>query len=281
MAESSVTIHTSQRWIILLNSRDQDDWRLAIDQAIMSNPALVESDFVLTEKVEDALNSGASHDDIAAIISMTGPGDSQLLANPDTRHSEISSRTGYVDDLMQLRADRIFGPTSFRSGSVEIFSGLTVTAPRAVAAAPYEAALAYALESFGPARHSAKWRRDLFSYPKPPMMDEPPHTFDLTGRPKFVVFGPYLTMPIGRWTARIELIFDAPATRHRFRVDWGGVTDFQSLEFRPERPGLYQIELTHDWTESAPCELRVLALEGIFEGKLTFDGAEIRQATAT
>lgn len=280
MAESSVTLHTSQRWIILPNSRDQDDWRQAISRAIASNPTLVGSDFVLTEQVREALDSGASHDDIAAIISMTGPGDPQLLSNPDTRHSEVSARTGFVDDLMQLRADRVFGPTSFQSGAAEIFPGLIVTAPRVAAPTSYEAALAYALESFGPARHSAKWRRDLFSYPKPPMTDEPPYTFDLTGRPKFVVFGPYLTMPVGRWTARFELIFDAPATRHRFRADWGGVAEFQSLEFRPERPGRYQIELTHEWAEAAPCELRLLALEGIFEGKVTFDGAEIGQSVA-
>jgi len=275
MAARSVTGRTPVRWIILPNSRDKEDWRQAIIAAIEANPLLDASDFILTEHVAHAIESGLEPDRIAAIISAVGPGDPLMLANPETRHSEVASSTRPASEFIRLRADRIFGPTSFRTGTIELFSDLAVAVPKTPDSTPFEEALAFALESFGPARHSAQWSRDLFSYPKPPLANEPPHTFDLTGRPKFLVFGPYLTMPAGAWTARFELTFDAPSTRHRYRADWGGVTEYQSLEFRPERPGVYQIELTHDWSEAAPCELRLLVMEGVFEGRVTFNGAEV------
>lgn len=280
MVKSSVIQKTPERWIILPHSRDQHAWRHVIDTELKKEATGDGSTYRFTDSVAEALASGADYDSIAAIISTVGPGDPALLANPDTRHTEVAQRTRLASDLIRLPPDRIFGPTDFHAGAVELFFDLTVAAPK-IHATPYETALAFALESFGRARHSATWRRDLFSYPRPPIAGDPPHTFDLTGRPKFVVFGPYLTMPVGRWTARFDLIFDAPATRHRFRADWGGVTEFQSVEFRPERPGRYQIELTHEWAEAAPCELRFLALEGIFEGKVMFDGAQIRLATAS
>lgn len=275
MVESSVIQQTSARWIVLPNSRDQNAWRQSIDIALEKHASRDGSAYRFTENVAEALASGADHDSIAAIISMAPPGDPALLADPDTRHAEVAERTRLASDLILLRPDRVFGPTNFHAGPVELFSGLTVTAPEAIAATPYEVALALALETFGPARHSATWRRDLFSYPTPPMANEPPYTFDLTGRPKFVVFGPYMTMAPGIWTARFELTFDAPSTRHRYRADWGGVTEYQSIEFRPERPGRYQIELTHEWSEAAPCELRLLSMEGVFEGRMTFSGAEV------
>lgn len=275
MVESCVIQKTPERWIILPHSRDQHAWRHVIDLALQKNSPRDGSIYRFTENVAEAFASGAEHDSIAAIISMVGPGDAALLADPDTRHSEVASRTLLASNLIQLRSDRIFGPTLFKAGPVELFSGLSVVAPEVPSATPYEAALALALESFGPARHSAMWRRDLFSYPLPPLANEAPYTFDLTGRPKFVVFGPYLTMPPGVWTTRFDLTFDAPSTRHRYRADWGGVTEYQSVEFRPERPGRYQIELTHEWTEAAPCELRLLSMEGVFEGRVTFSGAEV------
>jgi len=279
MVESSVIQQTSARWIVLPNSRDQNAWRQSIDIALEKHASRDGSAYRFTENVAEALASGADHDSIAAIISMAPPGDPALLADPDTRHAEVAERTRLASDLILLRPDRVFGPTNFHAGTVELFSGLTVTAPEAIAATPYEVALALALETFGPARHSATWRRDLFSYPTPPMANEPPYTFDLTGRPKFVVFGPYLTMAPGIWTARFELTCDAPSTRHRYRADGGGVTEYQSIEFRPQRPGRYQIELTHEWSEAAPCELRLLSMESVFEGRVTFSGAEVALAT--
>lgn len=275
MAESSLTQKTPERWIILPHSRDQHAWRHEIDLALEKTAARDRSPYRFTDNVAEALNSGAQNENIAAIISIVGPGDPTLLANPDTRHAEVETRTRLASDFVRLRADRVFGPSNFQAGAVELFSGLAVTAPKSSSATPYEAALAFALESFGRARRSARWRPELFSYPKPPLAGEPPYTFDLTGRSQFVLFGPYLTMPPGVWTARFELTFDAPSTRHRYRADWGGVTEYQSVEFRPERPGLYQIQLTHEWNEAAPCELRLLSMEGVFEGRMTFSGAQV------
>lgn len=280
MVESSVIQQACERWIILPHSRDQHAWRRVIDRALENNATLDKSSYTFTEDVAEALASGTGQDNITAIISSVGPGDPVLLADPDTRHAEVAERTRLASRLLGLRPDRVFGPTRFKTGPVDIFPGLSVVAPPALDATPYETALAFALESFGPARRSATWRRELFSYPKPPVTDEPPYTFDLSGRPKFVIFGPYLTMPPGLWTARFELTFDTSSTRHRYRADWGGVTEYQSVEFRPERAGVYQIELAHEWTEAAPCELRLLSMEGVFEGQVTFSGAEIELTEA-
>lgn len=278
MVESSVTRKATERWIVLPPSRDKEDWRQAINAAIERSPLLQTSNFILTEHVADAVESGADPDSIAAIISPTCPGDPSLLANLDTRHLEVALKTQHVGDLLQLRPDRVFGPTAFEAGAVEIFPGLSIAPPKTdYVPTPYETALAAALELFGAGRRSTPWSCDLFAYRYPSLDGEPPYTFDLTGRPKFMVFGPYIVMPAGAWHARLKVAFNQAASRYRYRMDWGGEQDFESIDFSPGRAGVFEIELTYHWKDPAPCELRLLVVEGVFDGQMTFMGATISQ----
>lgn len=120
------------------------------------------------------------------------------------------------------------------------------------------------------------WSPELFSYDvKCVDLARSGQPFDITGKPRFLISGPYVTMPTGFWKAKITLGFDDGASRSRFRIDWGEVESYQSQEFHPGRPGFFEIVMSHQWVDAAPAEVRLVQLEGVFDGHVTFAGVEI------
>jgi len=120
------------------------------------------------------------------------------------------------------------------------------------------------------------WSPELFSYDvKSVDLARSGQPFDITGKPRFLISGPYVTMPTGFWKAKITLGFDDGASRSRFRIDWGEVESYQSQEFYPGRPGFFEIVMSHQWVDAAPAEVRLVQLEGVFDGHVTFAGVEI------
>ena len=120
------------------------------------------------------------------------------------------------------------------------------------------------------------WSPEIFSYDvKCVDLARSGQPFDITGKPRFLISGPYVTMPTGFWKAKIMLGFDDGASRSRFRIDWGEVESYQSQDFYPGRPGCFEIVMSHQWVEAAPAEVRLVQLEGVFDGHVTFGGVEI------
>ncbi|WP_295240686.1 hypothetical protein [uncultured Brevundimonas sp.] len=120
------------------------------------------------------------------------------------------------------------------------------------------------------------WSPEIFSYDvKCVDLARSGQPFDITGKPRFLISGPYVTMPTGFWKAKIMLGFDDGASRSRFRIDWGEVESYQSQEFYPGRPGHFEIVMSHQWFDAAPAEVRLVQLEGVFDGHVTFGGVEI------
>lgn len=101
---------------------------------------------------------------------------------------------------------------------------------------------------------------------------------DLTGRPRFLVFGPYIAMPIGRWTARARFSINEEGIGRQFRLDWGTQSEWSEQMFKTDRPGIFEMELTYEWKAPAPSEIRMVIMEGCFSGEAAFMGAEIRRA---
>lgn len=127
--------------------------------------------------------------------------------------------------------------------------------------------------------NKATWSPELFNYDlKSVDLAKAGKAFDITGKPRFLISGPYITMPKGIWQAQIKLGFDDGASRSRYRIDWGGVETYQSEEFHPGRPGYFEIIMSHEWLEAAPAEVRLVQLEGVFDGHVTFIGVDIMVA---
>lgn len=100
---------------------------------------------------------------------------------------------------------------------------------------------------------------------------------DLTGPPGLVVSGPHLYLPPGCWEVKAELIFDEGATRRKYRIEWGGLEQFESLDFYPEKAGVYALAMRHDFASVNFAELRIVLLDSTIDGMIAFSGAKVRR----
>lgn len=137
------------------------------------------------------------------------------------------------------------------------------------------AALAKALSLFSSGK--AEWQACLFTLDAKHTTTSGAQRLDVTGRPRFLVFGPYFTLTPGRWRASFTLSFDAYAAQMKYWIDWGGVDDYTRTEVRPGRAGLYNISLDYLVSKPEPMELRIILTEGAFDGVLEFSGALIER----
>jgi hypothetical protein len=120
------------------------------------------------------------------------------------------------------------------------------------------------------------WSERIFQYDERAARDwEAAGKLDITGRPRILVYGPYLALPAGVWKARVRFAVDEQASKREFRIDWGAPADFKSTSVSPKEPGVYEVEMEHSWPDSAMAEIRLLVMEGAFDGRLDFLGATV------
>lgn len=280
------------RWIVIPPFRHDDAWRAAVQTAVteaglrlhdldadpqgapLDDPKAV----ILTADAHQAVAAGVAAEALAGLIA--GPG-IRLDGSeaPDALPPHIAVLTDLMARAYLLPAHRLFRSADFASGPVEVLPGLKLPrpapAPTKASLSPRLRAVTEAVALLDPAHPQATWSPELFNYDSRTVPGGGAGQLDLTGRPRFMITGPYITLPPGRWRATYRLTFDARGSRPRFRVDWGGQTDFISKEFTPGRAGVFEIVQDYVWTERALCELRVVVLEGVFDGRMTFSGAEI------
>lgn len=281
------------RWIVVPPFRHDAAWRAAVASAVaeaglrlhdldadpqhapLGDPKAV----ILTADANQPLAAGIPPEALAGLIA--GPG-MRLDGDeaPDALPRHVAVYTELMGRIDLLPAHRLFRNGDFASGAVEIFPGLRLHRPAIAPSTPLSPrlqALTEAVALLDPASPKAVWAPDLFNYDSRIVPGGTRGQLDLTGRPRFMITGPYITMPPGRWRATYRLTFDAKGSRPRFRVDWGGQTDFLSKEFVPGRPGVFEIVQDYVWTERSPSELRVVVMEGVFDGRMTFSAVEIER----
>ena len=281
------------RWIVVPPFRHDAAWRAAVASAVaeaglrlhdldadpqhapLGDPKAV----ILTADANQPLAAGIPPEALAGLIA--GPG-MRLDGDeaPDALPRHVAVYTELMGRIDLLPAHRLFRNGDFASGAVEIFPGLPLHRPAIAPSTPLSPrlqALTEAVALLDPASPKAVWAPDLFNYDSRIVPGGTRGQLDLTGRPRFMITGPYITMPPGRWRATYRLTFDAKGSRPRFRVDWGGQTDFLSKEFVPGRPGVFEIVQEYVWTERSPSELRVVLMEGVFDGRMTFSAVEIER----
>ncbi|MGI4817607.1 MAG: hypothetical protein ACRYFE_03730 [Janthinobacterium lividum] len=120
------------------------------------------------------------------------------------------------------------------------------------------------------------WAVDQFRYDRDgPTGPSAPHEIDLSGRRRILIWGPYVALPKGRWRVRTKLSFDRRATSYNFAVEFGSAAKFERLDFRPEKAGLYEVELEFGFDGKKRAELRVIIDQGVVGGQLGFYGADV------
>lgn len=163
--------------------------------------------------------------------------------------------------------------------SIELFPGLVVQPPVAERGTPRPAvSVAFGMYRMGRPRPgtSVSWSERLFTFDQKAFVEgNPIGVLDVTGRPRTLLYGPFIALPPGRWGATMRFAIDESAAGHELRFDWGPGGDFVSQSAVPAAGGIYEIELEHTVSEVGSWQFRILLMEGAFEGQMTFQGGTV------
>lgn len=167
-------------------------------------------------------------------------------------------------------------------GPIEILPGWRVTPPKpsrqAKEASP--AAEALTLYASGPPTVGARadWKPELFSYDRRrPAPSPAPGSLDVTGAPRILVFGPYVSLTPGLWRITLEFAVNEAAAGLRYHVEWGDQTGFSFHPFQPDQAGRFELQIAHRWQARGAAEIRLVLEQGAIDGGLTFDGLQVER----
>lgn len=122
---------------------------------------------------------------------------------------------------------------------------------------------------------TATWGPDQFDYPFKREYFGGGPDIDLTGRPRGLVYGPFVQLPPGTWQAEIDISVDPERGRVPLRFDWGAGQDFVSVFNSVTVPGQYSLALVNRWDAAAAVQMRIWLTEGIFRGRFSFIGCRV------
>jgi len=101
---------------------------------------------------------------------------------------------------------------------------------------------------------------------------------DVSGGLRILIFGPYIHLPAGSWTARVLLGFSPEAAGHTFLVDAFSGRQLGSTSFQPERAGVYTVDINFslDEPDGQGLEIRVWVWSDRARGQLAFGHVILR-----
>lgn len=276
----------SPRWIVVPPCRDIEFWKTALFELAASKGLSIAyagkqdatTDLILTDNADVARRGAVDIHHVVAILSQAGPLTAELegQAPHPNRHAYTTIATELSRRAYQDLQGRYYRTDAFLKGPVALFDDLIMARPDVdiTPSSRRNRAMLQAMEVY--ANHQAIWPSDVLDFNAREIeVGSGYRRFDATGKPRFMAHGPYISMPAGQWKAVFKLEFDRALTNKTYRLDWGGVSEFQEFVFKPEKPGLYEIEMDWTWEQVAPCEIRVAAMEGIFDGEMVMHDIEV------
>jgi hypothetical protein len=101
---------------------------------------------------------------------------------------------------------------------------------------------------------------------------------DVRGGMRILIFGPYIHLPAGSWTARVFLGFSSEAAGHTFLVDAYSGGQLGSTSFQPERAGVYTVDINFslDVPTGQGVEIRVWVWSDYARGQVAFGHVILR-----
>ena len=268
---------TSPRWIVLPPCRDFEFWKTALFEMAAEKGLSIAyagkqdktTDLILTDNAQDALLHAVDLNHVIAIISQAGPLSVEMegeAPNPN-RHPFTVRSTELNRRAYQDLQGRYIGTDAFLKGPVALFDDLVMHRSDVdiTSGSRRNRALQQAMDIY--VKNEAIWPTDVLEiYAREIEAGPGLRRFDATGKPRFIAHGPYISMPPGQWQAVFKVEFDRALSNKTYRIDWGGVSEFQEFVFKPEKAGLYEIKMDWTWEQSGPCEIRLAVMEGIFDG---------------
>jgi hypothetical protein len=287
------------RWIVLTPSADDLAWRRAISEAAAA----------VNIRVVDARGVGSTFDDPNAVyvtddanVALAAQGSEVvgIIPDPETAPDAVAEiykisppTDAWHASLLLARALSLSESHAVITAShlvrrpclLKLFGDLEIVPPQSSAEASRRPIWATALSIYRDPESGTTnipWSERLFIYDDKGSRDQPEWgMLDITGKPRILVWGPYLAMPPGRWRAIIRFAVDLDAARHTYRLDWGTQSDCVSAYVTPKVPGVYEAELEWEFSEPAPAEIRLILTEGSFMGTLMFQGIKVSRVPQT
>lgn len=115
----------------------------------------------------------------------------------------------------------------------------------------------------------ATWETALFSFPGRSAPDGGSPEISLIGKPRVLMYGPYVHMPAGRWRATCPITVDTEGRTTRIEVYWGSSDVEGGYPVDIYESGRYNLTVEASVVEDKPIELRILAPRAALEGKLS------------
>lgn len=118
-----------------------------------------------------------------------------------------------------------------------------------------------------PVGAASVWPADLFNYPlgDDPTGGEP--QIDLTGRARTLMFGPYATLPPGRWRATVKVMVDPEGGWTPLWFDWGAQDNMTVHEETIHEAGVYSLSLDGGWDRPTEVQMRAVLTQPVFQGR--------------
>lgn len=285
-------------WIVLTPSADDDAWREAIRAAVETAG--------LTLRLADQETPASTDDpsrevwltwDCEVVESLGRRPTAVLIPRPDTSPEAVGAILGIVppqsvahasllvaraaaQDPRRVRIVTARDIVAARGQPIVLTEGLVVVPPPPQPVESVRPAVRVALEAFnGGAPEPGQdivWSERIFRYDqRAARAAQAIGELDVTGRPRILVYGPYLGLPPGRWRTRVRFLVNQTAATKEFRIDWGSPHDFVSTTVVPPHAGVFEVELEHDWRSTDFGEIRLWLMEGAFDGILHFLGANV------
>ena len=285
-------------WIVLTPSADDAAWIEALRNGIEASGRIMrDGDREAPASMDDPSREVWVTSDCNVAESLGRRASAVLIPRPETSPEALTASLGVFPpqsvahaSLLLARAvaqdsrrTRIITAREIDAANgtpINLVEDLHVTPP---APAPVEAvrpavraALAVFSDGAPTAGVSITWSERIFRYdPRASRASQQWGELDITGRPRILVYGPYLGMPTGRLKVKVKFLVDSTAASKEFRLDWGSPHDFQSLAITAPHAGVYEAELEHDWPVVDLGEIRLWLMEGAFDGVLHFFGATV------
>lgn len=276
------------RWIYIPASLDAGLWSAAISKAATEAgvrcavaPDIAEAELVITHDLSLFLAETSSHK--LALFPPYTPVTNIDGAEPVTafQHNMHAASHEYAAAAEIPQDVLVVGPHELRPARVRLFDKLDVVTPHAAhstGARANDIARAFSLFERGRPQvgDRSEWSPLVFNYEERAIVGQTiPGVMDLTGRPRIVVYGPYITLPRGLWRAKFRFSLDKAAATRRLRFDWGTQHDYAEHYLTLRAPGVYELQMDYYWAEAAEAEARILVMEGVFEGAMDFLGVDV------
>jgi capsular polysaccharide transport system ATP-binding protein len=131
-------------------------------------------------------------------------------------------------------------------------------------------------EAVAAAQAPGWWSPEMFHSPGTPD-GRCPDVIAVTGRPRDLIFGPYISLAPGVWRATVFLEVCANASRCRLDLEFGVFPNYSKNPVTFLGPGHHKLEIEYTVAEAGDAEVRIVLIRPGFQGELRFAGVTVER----